>query len=149
MREILAELGGIRVQNRGRPPHRLRQAAHHGIHQTRLGRAGQRLGLLDRMMDDARYSAALVVGRGFDQLETRDEENRARREARWMRHQPAQRGVDPAEVSHHADHQMLAAGAVGAGEDRRQFIQQNVQSLPAFQPAGHEARGNDPRRGGG
>ena len=55
-----------------------RQFANDGVDEPRFRRTGERLCLLDRVMNDLRDASVVSVSGGFNQFEAGDEQNRAR-----------------------------------------------------------------------
>ncbi len=149
VRKIFRELLRGRVRGRRRPGERDGEFARDGVHQPRLGRARDRLRLLDRVMPDFRRAAFRSRrGRALDQLVAGDKQHRARQKPRRMRHEPRERGVEPAEMPHHAEHEVLAARAFGAGEAGRQRFEQRVDAFVSVQPPRHQPHRRWPGRGG-
>ncbi len=62
-----------------------------------------------------------------------------------MGHQLGQGSIEPSEMADHPEDKMLAASPVRAAECRWQRIEQRIDPLATFKPAGDQASGGRPR----
>jgi hypothetical protein len=141
---MFAELFGAHIQGGSGLTESTCEFSNNGIYQPRFGGTGQRLGLLDRVVDNFRDATVVPVFGGFDQLEPGDEQYCTGRETRRMGDMPAKRSVDSAKMANDSEYQMLTARAFGASERTRQCIKQRVDSFTAFQPPRDELRSLNP-----
>ena len=145
MRKILRQHVRRRDFRRRRHGQCQGQLAHNRIDQAGLGLARDGLGLLDGMVHDLGHQpVALGRIRRLDQLITGHEQHRPGRKPGRVRHQPAQRGLQPAEVADHAKHEVLASRPLGSAEAGRQRVDELIDALAAVEPLGQQADGGRP-----
>jgi len=124
---------------------RQREFPHHRVHQPRLRRTRQDLGLLHRVVDNLGHKTLVrVTGHGLDELETREIEHGPRRKARRVGDQLGQMAFQPARMAHDPENQVLAPRPLRARKLASKRVEQGVDPLAPFQPARHQLRRHRP-----
>jgi hypothetical protein len=149
MRIIRSEhLGRSQLRRHGLRRQRLAEPANHGVDEPCLGGARQPLGALDRVVHNLGHRAFDVlrrVAQRLDQFKTCDAQHTLYDGPGRMRHQRAQRRLQPPVMPDHTVHQMLAARTLHTDERRRKALQQRIAALAIPQPMCHRPRGLRPR----
>ncbi len=132
----MCELGRrlLRIKRRG-------NLAHHRIDELRLWRARQRLGLFHRMVNHAGH---MPLRSAFDQFIASDQQHGFHRGTRRTRQQRRKNRLDPSQMSHRPEKQMLATPAFGTPQRTRQAVEQRVHALVVVQPAHQQLHGEGP-----